>query len=405
MTQPLKLQSVEQTIDRIIEKVGKKIVFCMPLGIGKPNGLINALYRRVKADPTLHLKILTALSLEKPKGKSDLEQRFLEPLAKRVFEDYLDMDYVLDARKKSLPPNVELYEFFMKTGDYMNNRPAQEHFLYTNYSHAARDAIIQGANVYAQCLGVDESGPTPRYSLSSNPDLTTDVRRIFNEQAGGKPLVMIGLVNRKMPFMPNDAEVPESTFDILIDDPIGTHAPFAPPNMKVDLQDYAIALWASTLVRDGGTLQIGIGSLGDGISHALITRDKHNSEYRQMLKELQAATGKALPAEAELGRFEQGLYGCSEMFVNGFLRLINAGVVRREVYDDLALQKLVSEGAIGAEVTPATLKQLLTAGRIKPQIAAEDVAFLKQYGIFKSEVQWLDGELHVAERKIGATIG
>jgi acyl-CoA hydrolase len=55
---------------------------------------------------------------------------------------------------------------------------------------------------------------------------------------------------------------------------LATHALFAPPNNKVSAADYAIGLHASSLVVDGGTLQIGIGSLGDAIGQALIVRDR-----------------------------------------------------------------------------------------------------------------------------------
>jgi len=38
----------------------------MPLGLGKPVPLINALYRRAKRNSALQLTVFTALSLEKP---------------------------------------------------------------------------------------------------------------------------------------------------------------------------------------------------------------------------------------------------------------------------------------------------------------------------------------------------
>ena len=52
---------VEKCVDSIIAKVGKRIVFGMPLGLGKPNHLVNALYLRAKSDPSIHLRIMTAL--------------------------------------------------------------------------------------------------------------------------------------------------------------------------------------------------------------------------------------------------------------------------------------------------------------------------------------------------------
>ena len=403
MSPPTRLQTLEAAVDHILARTGPRIVLAIPLGIGKPNPLVNALYRRVTADPSVHLKIFTALSLQRPVGHSDLEKRFLQPFAERVFGDYPDLDYAGDALKQTLPPNVEVYEFFMKTGDYLGNARAQQHHIYCNYSHVARDMRAHGVNVIAQAIALDESDAQPRYSLSSNPDVTLDLLDLYEGDAQSKPL-MVGAINRKMPFMPNDAQVPVGLFDVLLDDPRCTHDPFCVPNMKVDAQEYAIALWANALVLDAGTLQIGIGSLGDGVAQALLDRDQHNADYRQRLGDLQVALGAALPAGSDLARFEQGLYGCSEMFVNGFLWLIKAGIIRREVYDDLALQRLVSGGHIGREVTPQTLVHFQRAGRIGTELTLDDVAFLKDYGIFKPEVQWVDGELLVAGQKLNASL-
>lgn len=389
------MHSMSEVVEAIIKRTGSAIVLAIPMGIGKPNHLVNALYRRVKGDPSLTLKILTALSLERPVGHSDLEQRFLEPFAARVFGDYPDLEYVKDSRAGRLPSNINVFEFFFKTGDYLGNSRAQQNFIYSNYSHAARDMILQGANVLMQAIAVDESGTSPRYSLSSNPDVSLDLLAMST-----LPTLKIGAVNRKMPFMPNDAEVSANSFDILFDGTESTHDLFAPPNMKVDVQDYAISLWASTLVPDGGSLQIGIGSLGDGISQALIVREKHNAEYRQLLAEMQAANGAVLPVGSELGKFDLGLYGCSEMFVNGFLWLIRAGIIRRQVFDDLLLQRLVSEGKLGQQITKQSILELLNVGRIHATLTEADMTFLKHFGFFTDDVQWVDGRLIVSGESI-----
>ena len=400
MPRPTAFCSINSAIDALIAQVGKRIVLAIPLGIGKPNPFVNQLYRRVSAEPALHLKILTALSFEKPRGHSDLEQRFLGPFVERVFGDYPDLDYVTDSRRGRLPPNIEVYEFFMKTGDYLDNPVAQQHYIYSNYSHVARDMVVHGVNVIAQAIAVDESGPGKRYSLSSNPDVTIDLLALYrvHRNQPGQCAVAIGVINRKMPFMPNDAEVAADMFDIMIDDPASTHDLFAPPNMKVELQDYAIALWASTLVRDGGTLQIGIGSLGDGVAHALIVRDRQNVEYRRIIAALARADQATPPEYCHFESFEKGLYGCSEMFVNGFLWLIDAGIVRRQVYPDVALQRLVNQGNIVSAVTPATLTALHAAGRISDPMTADDVAFLRRFGILRAGVEWQAGMLIVASR-------
>ncbi|MBB4013719.1 acetyl-CoA hydrolase/transferase C-terminal domain-containing protein [Niveibacterium umoris] len=389
MTAPLRCERIEDSIDALIDRVGKNIVMALPLGIGKPNAWINALYRRAKADPTLKLKIFTALSLDRPRGKSLLEQRFLEPFVKRVFGNYPDMDYSLDVKRGTLPPNVEICEFFLKTGEYLGNASAQSHYVYSNYTHAVRDALAQGVNVFAQAIAIEETPEGPRYSLSSNTDLTIDALHLANAD-GVTRLHMVGVVNREMPFMPNDAIISEEDIAILVDDPASTHTIFAPPNMKVDDQDYGIALYSSTTVKDGGTLQIGIGSLGDGIAHTLILRDRDNATYKAMLK---ALGGPLHAGHTYLEPFKQGLYGCSEMFVNGFMELIDAGIIRREVFDNIALQTLLNSGRIGLIPDETMLAALVDSRTIGSPISLADFNFMRHFGILQPDVRFEDGAL------------
>jgi len=86
---------------------------------------------------------------------------------------------------------------------------------------------------------------------------------------------------------------------------------------------------ASSLVKDGGTLQIGIGSAGDAVAYALIMRHTDNANYRRIIAALNSH--KKDISHLHLEPFEQGLYGVSEMFVDVFLDLMEAGVVKREV--------------------------------------------------------------------------
>ena len=382
MTAPQVIDSIEAAVDAVLDRVDGDIVLGIPLAIGKPNPFVNALYRRIKANPSRRLTIVTALSLEKPVGKSELEQHFLEPLVERVFGDYPDLDYVKDLRGPGLPPHIQVREFFMKTGDYLGNEAAQQGYISTNYTFVARDMLLQGMNVIAQAVGSRGKGADWRLSLSSNPDVAFEV--IERYAAAGKPLLKVGVVNLQMPFMANGAEVTPDFYDIVVTDPAATHRLFGPPNGKVSTADYAIGLHASSLVADGGTLQIGIGSLGDAIAQALIVRERHGPEYRRILDSL-CPDGLA---ERELGRFDRGIYGCSEMFVNGFLKLIEAGIVRREVFGDATLQQLINDGRIADEnVTPQMLRALLEAGRIGTPLSPSDLAFLTHYSIFKDGVE------------------
>jgi acyl-CoA hydrolase len=110
--------------------------------------------------------------------------------------------------------------------------------------------------------------------------------------------------------------------------------------------DYAIGLRASVLVKDGGTLQIGIGSLSDALCHALILRHERNDEYRQLLQALDPGLVQSalLRDCGGLAPFSQGLYGASEMVNDGFMRLAQAGILKRRVLDDIAAMERIHAG-------------------------------------------------------------
>lgn len=347
------LATVDAAVDAVLARLTGPIVLALPLGIGKPNPFVNRLYQRIKADPSRRLVIVTALSLEVPSAGSELEQAFLGPIVERVFGGYPDLDYVKDVRARRLPPHIEVREFFLKTGDYLGNAPAQQHYISTNYTFAARDMLGHGVNLLAQAVASEADGtPGWRLSLSSNPDVTHELKE--RAAAAGQAILSVGCVNRELPFMHGDAVVAPDFFDLLVDDPACSHTLFAPPNAKVSTTDHAIGLHASSLVKDGGTLQIGIGSLGDAIAHALVLRQHRNDDYRRLLDALGPATGP------ERAPFEQGLHGCSEMFVNGFLKLIEAGVVKRRVFPDLATQQAVNDGRLDPATQPGGV--LMTGG-------------------------------------------
>lgn len=75
---------VKKCVDEVINYVGKDITIAITLALG-PVIFNNELYRRAKEDPEIKLKIITGLVLEKPKGRTELENRFLKPLSDRVF--------------------------------------------------------------------------------------------------------------------------------------------------------------------------------------------------------------------------------------------------------------------------------------------------------------------------------
>jgi acyl-CoA hydrolase len=313
--------------DAIIQKVGKTIVLALPLGLGKANHIANALYAKAVADRSIRLTIFTALTLEAPRAKSELERRFLEPLAERVFGGYPPLEYATAIHAGALPPNVQVDEFFFQAGQWLGSPYAQQHYISANYTHALQCVLDRGVNVVGQLVAhrADER-PHP-FSLSCNPDLTLDLLEL--RRRGKIDFLFAGQVNSELPFMRGDAAIAASEFDMLLDGPATDFPLFAPPREPIPLADHAAGLHAASLVPDGGTLQIGIGSIGDAVAHGLILRQRRNVEFCKLLAGLPAP---ALPeAMTHTAPFRDGLYGCSEMFVEGLLDLFNADILKREV--------------------------------------------------------------------------
>jgi acyl-CoA hydrolase len=336
----VRLQDCEACVDLILERLGKRIVLGTPLGIGKPNALINALYRRAKADASISFDIVTALSLNPPLGKSELEERFLAPVRERVWPHYPRLEYLDDLTARRLPPNIRVIEFYMRAASQLGNPLAQQDYISSNYTHAARDIAARGTNLIMQAVALRDDEGRRRYSLSSNPDVTLEILPRLRDS--GRPWLAVAQVNRRMPWFGGAAEIAEDAFHCVIDNPELDHEPFAAPHDPVEPGDWAVGLRASALVRDGGTLQVGIGALGDAVCHALRLRDRENAAYRSMLDALGAID--AIDGIGGREPFAQGLYVASELISHALFSLFEEGIVRRRVYEDQDAQAAANAG-------------------------------------------------------------
>ena len=126
--------------------------------------------------------------------------------------------------------------------------------------------------------------------------------------------------------MPGPGDLPASEFCAVLDSPATDFPLFAPPAEPISDTKYAIGLHAASLVRDGGTLQIGIGQVGDALAQGLVVRHRNNAQFRDMMERLAPWRGAARNRPVR-----QGLYGVSEMVFEAFLGLIDAGILKREV--------------------------------------------------------------------------
>ncbi|HZX52157.1 MAG TPA: acetyl-CoA hydrolase/transferase C-terminal domain-containing protein [Pseudomonas sp.] len=389
--------SIEQAVDRVLVELDGPIRLGLPLGLGKPNQWVNALYARLKQLPERQLVIYTALCLGRPPLGSGLSRRFLEPFVQRVYGDYPELDFLADLRRDCLPANVRVEQFFLQPGSLLDSTTTQQNYISSNYSHVARDLNDKGLNLIAQLVAQDPQRPE-HFSLSCNPDITLDLLPLLaRRRAAGETILCLAQVHRALPYMAGTAEVPRATFDLqLLEEDHSTL--FSTPNMPVTLQDHCIGLQASALVRDGGTLQIGIGAMGDALTAALLARQADNPAYRAALDELHCTRHWAAEIDKDGGLqpFAEGLYGCSEMFVNGLLVLADAGIVRRPVYPELHLQQLANGAALDERGLPRSVQALLDAG-LAPQLDCATLRWLQGCGVLAESIGWDQGRLLLPE--------
>lgn len=302
----------------IVSRTGGRIRLALPLGLGKPVSVANALVRLACDDPRIELAIFTALTLERPRPGSGIERRFLEPAMDRLFGAYPQLLYADLLRRGELPGNITVNEFFFMAGRWSEVAQAQQDYISVNYTHALDLLLRKRPNVVAQ-LVAEQDG---RFSLSGNTDISADLFRLRRE--GVVDFLAVAETHAELPFFAGrEALLDPGEFALVLDRP-EDYELFSAPRRPVDDASHAIGLHVGRLVEDGGTLQIGIGSIGDAVANALLLR------HRGQDQALRADCPFALPQGAG-GPFRAGLYAVTEMLVGGLLELFEAGVIDREV--------------------------------------------------------------------------
>ncbi len=327
ISMPKLFSDPEAIAEDIIRDIGTDLRVGLPLGLGKANHIVNALYARAVADRSISLRFFSALTLEKPKPGNPLERRFIGPVIDRLFGGYPDLTYAGALHAGALPPNIEVIEFFFLAGKWLHEPFAQQHYISANYTHAASYLLARGLNVVTQLVARRVVKGVARYSLSCNTDTTLDILRARAE--GRAVFRLVGQVNSELPFMTGAGDLSGEEFSAVLDSPETDFPLFAPPAEPISDTKYAIGLHAAGLVPDGGTLQIGIGQVGDALAQGLIVRHRDNAQFHAIMQRL--TPGPERRAALQTGPFDKGLYGVSEMLFEAFLGLIDAGILKREV--------------------------------------------------------------------------
>lgn len=389
--------NVETLVEALLSRVGKRVIVGIPLGLGKPNHIVNELYRRAAQDSSISLRILTALTLARRGYRSGLEQRLVEPLNQRLFGNYPELAYAEPLARGTLPSNIEVNEFFYAPGSMLRSDSAQQSYVHLDYTSALQYGVAQGMNVFAQLVSPPPtSGPSSNnatFSMSCNSDIAVDLVPLLHQQrAAGANVAICAQLNRSLPFMPGSSELPQSDFDFVLDAPAYDFDLPSVPNQPVGTADYCIALHASALVKDGGTLQLGIGALSDAITQCLILRHQKPDLYNQAWE--RHPDRALIDRVGGTGAFERGLYSSTEMLVEGFIHLLKAGVLKRKAYPSAILQRALNarparngdndyvdrallDQLISANVSSATLKALgVLRGHAPDDLASIDESHL-----------------------------
>ena len=336
--------NLDAAVREILARAGPALIAAAPLGLGKPHRLLNALYDAIANDPARSLHLYTALSLAAPALGKGLQRRFLEPFLARHFGgDFPALKYTLAQRADTLPANIHVEEFYLQSGAFLGSAQAQQNYASLNYTHVARTVATKRINLFVQKVAANADASL--LSLSCNPDLTADLLDEIAALGLPRPL-MVAEIDSQLPFIAGTACVARGFFDIVITLPGPAPTLFALPRQAVSAAEHAIGLYASTLVKDGGTLQIGIGSLSDALCHALILRHTRNADYLAALAALSPdLAGSRLVAQVGgTAPFQEGLYGASEMVNDGFMRLAQAGILTRRVIDDVEAMQRINTG-------------------------------------------------------------
>ena len=272
--------------------------------------------------------------------------------------------YVAAVAANSLPANIKVREFYLRPGAYLGNDYAQQNHASINYSQVADELMALGVNVVAQLVATHDAAPG-KYSLSSNPEVTLDLLpQLEARRRRGHAVAMVGQVNNRLPYMFGDAELDADRFDLILQSDDCQFPLFGLPNRRVTPADYATGMHVASLIPDGGTLQLGIGSLSDAVAHCLRLRHDSPDIFTAVLAELPGGTRSQnrLLLPLETAPFEKGLYASTELLSDAVLALFQHGLIRRAA-DDKDGTLIHGGFFIGSNAFYETLRQMPPARR------------------------------------------
>ena len=154
--------------------------------------------------------------------------------------------------------------------------------------------LARGVNVIAHLVARRTVNGELQLSLGSNPDVTADLLPLIAQaRRAGRDIRHDRRDARADALHDGDAaQLAPEQFDFLVDDSALRLRPVRSAQSAArHASSTPSACYASALVRDGGTLQIGIGELGDALVYALLLRHQQNAAWRGALQALGTGDG------------------------------------------------------------------------------------------------------------------
>lgn len=324
----------------------------------------------------------------------------------RIFEDTLDFEHVLDLRKNAFPDNVHQYEWMLPPGGFFMHETAQRLHVASSFSEAPRDIIRKDINPLCHLGAAVEIDGKRVISGAGNSDVITPLIDWMLKEKPNSERIVMAEVNSKAPFIWGDMIYEPEMYDYIFEGESFNMTPFCPPKEAINEADHMMGFYSSLLVKDGGTIQVGIGSLGDAITNGILMRHKHNDVYKKLMKNsgIMDIKGELINFWGGYGLFEEGLFVDSEMFVDSFLDLYEEGVLKRKVYDDYHIQKLINEKRITADIDLSTVRELRDAGAIGTPLRENEFEYLVKHGIIRNEALYSKEFLTIGNDKVSTDL-
>ena len=391
MGEASKFRDVEVLVDEIIARRGRALSVALPIGIGKAVFVANELMRRAMLGELERLTFFTALSLGVPAPDEDLARRLMEPIQRRLYEDAPDLAYVRLREMGELPDHVQVHEFYYPPGSLLGNPRAQQQYTSVNFTHAIEVLLDLEIDVIAQMVApISED----RWDLGGNTDLTLPLLETAAREGKKIPLLVVQ-VNERLPRMSGDAIVGEDVVDLVLENPRYHHELLGAPSLPPGDAEYALGLRAASLLRDGGTIQVGIGRVGEAVCFGACLRDQDAPLYNKILDSLGRSPHEKEVVErvGSTDTFETGLYSSTELLSDGILALYKRGLLRRVVFEDVLLERArVQLGRADATCDMALLDACVEVGAIAEKLGARDVAWMQRFGMLAGDVHLEDSD-------------